>query len=734
MTEDLSVSDTAVATEPLPPSGKLRTAERHRRRRRPTGAAPPLPRNIGTTGKLWLVFLAVLLAWVPAALASDAVLRVADRADTWFLGLVAHLRTPWLTTVMAEIDRIGSGWTLTLTAAAMVIAIMVFRRWRHLFTLLGSIAVLEIVVEILYKAFSRPRPYGVTSIGRWSGFSMPSPPVAVLSAVLMGIAYSLVVHGRPRTIAKWVVAALIALFVGARLYLGVDHPSDVILAVTLGVAIPLLAFRLFTPNEASPVAYGQGKTAHLDVGGKRGEAIRAAVRDQLGLTVIDAKHVGLEGSGGSTPLRLRVAGDPDTYLFGKLYAMNHVRADRWYKLGRTILYGRLEDEVPFGTVRRLVEYEDYAARLLHDTGIPTAASYGIVELTPSREYLLLTEFFDGAEEIGDADVDDDVIDQGLMLVRRLWDAGLAHRDIKPANLLVLDGRVILIDVAFVQVRPSPWRQAVDLANMMLVLAVRTDAERVYRRALSLFTEADIAEAFAAARGVASPSQLRVAMKRDGRDLIAEFRAMAPERRPIALQRWGIRRVLLAGALVAATLFAVAQTADLFRPAHDVTVRASPDCGTSNLMILAAQSVPSSTLVPCVGTLPAGWKLERVHVRRNQTRFWLSSSAAGHNAVEVELTRPNLCDVSDADSVPSDEIGTRRYERPEQFQPSLRSTRYYLFPGGCVTYRFAFKDGASPSLAVYADSALTFQPRDELARTVRDRTDLRLCGAGEKCRG
>ena len=73
-------------------------------------------------------------------------------------------------------------------------------------------------------------------------------------------------------------------------------------------------------------------------------------------------------------------------------------------------------------------------------------------MTPEREYLLVTEFFDGAQEIGDADVDDDVIDQGLTIVRRLWDAGLAHRDIKPANLLVQDGRVVLIDVVL---RPGP---------------------------------------------------------------------------------------------------------------------------------------------------------------------------------------------------------------------------------------------------------------------------------------
>ena len=211
----------------------------------------------------------------------------------------------------------------------------------------------------------------------------------------------------------------------------------------------------------------------------------SAVHDQLGLSVIEMKPVGLAGSGGSTPLRLRVAGDPDTLLFGKLYAMSHVRADRWYKLGRTIIYGRLEDEAPFQSVRRLVQYEDYTLRLFRDVGIHTATPFGIVELTPEREYLLVTEFFDGAKEIGEAHVDDHVIDEALGLVRTLWDAGVAHRDIKPANILVRDGEVLIIDVAFAQVRPSPWREAIDLANMMLVLAVRTDAQRVYERALRI---------------------------------------------------------------------------------------------------------------------------------------------------------------------------------------------------------------------------------------------------------
>jgi tRNA A-37 threonylcarbamoyl transferase component Bud32 len=142
-----------------------------------------------------------------------------------------------------------------------------------------------------------------------------------------------------------------------------------------------------------------------------------------------------------------------------------------------------------------VQQEDYALRLCRDAGLPSPTPFGYVELTPEREYLLVTEFFAGTVELGEAEVTDAVIDDGLRLVRKLWEAGLAHRDIKPANLLVRDGRLLLIDVAFVEARSSPWRQAVDLANMMLCLALRCGAERVYRRALGFFTVQEITEAF-----------------------------------------------------------------------------------------------------------------------------------------------------------------------------------------------------------------------------------------------
>jgi len=496
------------------------------------------------------------------------------------------------------------------------------------------------------------------------------------------------------------------------------------------VAIAVTAFRFFTPNEAFPVVYRRGRSAHVDVTGRRGEAIRQAVRDQLGLTVLEIKPVGLESSAGSTPLRLRVEGAPDEFLFAKLYTKGHLRADRWYKLGRTLLYGSLEDESPFKTVRRLVTYEDYALRLLQDIGVRTARPYGVVEITPEREYLMVTEFFSGAVEIGEAHVDDAVIDQGLLLIRTLWDAGIAHRDIKPGNLMVRSGELLLIDVAFVQVRPSPWRQAVDLGNMMLVLAVRTDPQRVYRRALRYFTPAELAEAFAATRGVASPTQLRAFMKRDPRDLLGEFRALAPQRPPIVLQRWSVRRIALVAAVLAVTVVAVNLVYQTFFPFN--LGASPPSCGTGHSMILSAQVVPSAAMLPCVAALPSGWSIGRADISSGRSRMWLDSDRAGMHAVTVTLTA--TCDTSDAEQIPSDQPGTRRFERPLSLAPQFSGIRYYTFPGGCVTYDVRFRPGASPILAVAVDSALAFQPRSTLVDYIRHTEGLALCGRGAPCPG
>jgi tRNA A-37 threonylcarbamoyl transferase component Bud32 len=715
------------------------------RRRRPTGAPPPLPHPVSVTTRAWLVFAAVVLAGVIVILVRAPSLRLDDQVNAAVLRFFARARTPWLTDIARGISAAGPGWGATVIGLSAVAATIAFRRWRHLLVFLCSLFLLELAMEFINEGTARPRPYGVPIIAGWAGYSAPALSVAILTLFLMGITYCLVVPGRPRTYAKAATAVIVTVFCLACLYLAVDHVDDLLLGVALGVAIPVTAFRFFTPNEVFPVAYRRGNTAHVDVTGARGEAIRQGTRDQLGLTVTGITPVGLESSAGSTPLRLRTEGGPQEYLFAKLYTKGHVRADRWYKLWRTILYGSLEDEHPFQTVRRLAEYEDYALRLLQDVGIAVARPYGIVEITPEREYMLVTEYFDGAVEIGDADIGDQVIGQGLLLIRTLWNAGIAHRDIKPGNLMVRDGQLLLIDVAFAQVRPSPWRQAVDLGNMMLVLAVRTDPARVYKRALNYFTEAELAEAFAATRGVASPTQLRAFMKRDPRDLLAEFRELAPQRQPIVLQRWSARRVTLAAAMLAIFAVPAVLGLTLLLPASNPGVHA-PDCGPGHTMILAAQAVPSAAFLPCIAALPSGWTAALSQIASGRASFALDSgSQAGGGGVHFVLGQPGqlqtvtitltaACDTSGAQQIPSDQPGMRRFERPLSLVPRYSDVRYYTFPGGCATYQFAFAPGASPALATTVDTAVAFMPRSALVGYVRRTEGLALCGRGAACPG
>jgi tRNA A-37 threonylcarbamoyl transferase component Bud32/membrane-associated phospholipid phosphatase len=713
------------------------------RRRRPTGQAPPLPRSIQPTGVWWALAAVALatMARITFGSARDS-LGVAvtvwdDAVVRWLTGL----RVPGMTGLMEVIvASTGSAGMISLLRWATLIALLVLRRLRHLVVFVASFLAVLLVVRL--ATVDRPRPFGVELRGSWAGWAMPSRPVAILSATLVGVLYTLVPVGRWRQLGKWLATGLVTAFALARVHLGVDAPTDAIVGAVIGVAVSVIAYRLFVPNEVFPVAYKRGRSAHLDVGGRRGEAIRRALTDQLGLTALEVKPFGLSGSAGSTPLRIQVEAEAGTtsYVFGKLYARSHLRADRSYKFIRALLYGRLEDEKPFSTVKRLVQQEDYALALMQRAGLPSPKPYGIAQLTPEREYLIVFEFIDGAKEIGEAEVDDAIIDQGLGIVRKLWDANLAHRDIKPANLLVRAGKLYLIDVFFAEIHPSPWRQAVDLANMMLCLALRSSPRDVYERALRQFSVDEVTEAFAAARGLALPSQLRRMMRDQGRDLHAEFVRLLPTPpRPIAVQRWSARRVALLLLVLFVLLPAGIPLAWVFaqssaNPGGGAAVTGgSGSCTQVEELWLEAQSVPSASRIPCVQGLPAGI-VGALTVRDGESVLELS-----HGSLAIKLnTRGEPQASAEGGAITIRLAATCASPTPgpgEAIAPDVRRFRLggagstaevvHVFPGGCVTFRPEPDMGPSESLMRQAERSVSFQARDDLREALRRRSDGRL---------
>lgn len=192
--------------------------------------------------------------------------------------------------------------------------------------------------------------------------------------------------------------------------------------------------------------------------------------------------------------------------------------------------------------------------------------------------------------------------------------------------------------------------------------------------------------------------------------------------------------LLGGFIVAA--FAVLSTAltvsgaGQLVPAQDLPVLTPPECGSSTATILTAQAMPSATKVPCIAALPSGWSFDNAQIHSGEAKVWLNSDRAGPRAVEIQLVA--ACPAPGGIQVTSDEVGTRRFERPTSLSPELSGDRFYVFEGGCVRYRYEFAPGTHSSLLFDMDAALSFESRADLVAYVEEHEDQVLCGAGARC--
>lgn len=187
-------------------------------------------------------------------------------------------------------------------------------------------------------------------------------------------------------------------------------------------------------------------------------------------------------------------------------------------------------------------------------------------------------------------------------------------------------------------------------------------------------------------------------------------------------RW--RRRLGTAAVVAITLSTLVSCSSRAGDASE----ANCPVEDGELFVLMAQSVPSATLLPCIEALPAGWTYGGSDVGSGTSTFWLDSDRGGIHAVEVSLT--SSCRIADAVDVTNSttEGGVRVYLREFTLHP-FSANEYFVFPGGCVTYRFRFGPDSEPTLALEAEEAVTFGLRTVLVRKIEQDFGLTLCGAG-----
>jgi hypothetical protein len=181
---------------------------------------------------------------------------------------------------------------------------------------------------------------------------------------------------------------------------------------------------------------------------------------------------------------------------------------------------------------------------------------------------------------------------------------------------------------------------------------------------------------------------------------------------------------------AAALLAVLAAGSLAGCAKGSTaITAAPLChdgaeGAGDGVILMAQSVPTATQVPCIRTaLPLGWTFHHLIARNGGSQFWLDSDRDGQLAIEVRLT-PS-CDVDGSTEIPTDREGLRRLEGVRQTTPVYVGERYYLFPGGCLTFAFHLGGDTPAEGLALATQSIGVVSRDQLRAQVRKGSDGRL---------
>jgi hypothetical protein len=155
---------------------------------------------------------------------------------------------------------------------------------------------------------------------------------------------------------------------------------------------------------------------------------------------------------------------------------------------------------------------------------------------------------------------------------------------------------------------------------------------------------------------------------------------------------------------------------------------APVCSQPNEhMILLAQTVQTSTRLPCITGYPAGWSYAGDDLRNGSATFWLSAVAASPTSMvhTIEVQLVPSCERTGDPFIVRDATGIVGYRTtgPDG------ETRRYVYRGGCVIETVALPKGTDPLLIDQADGILGFVSREALAAQLERENDVVLCGVG-----
>jgi membrane-associated phospholipid phosphatase len=171
-------------------------------------------------------------------------------------------RTTQLNGVSGFLSEMASTpYAIGLTALGVIVARLVFGRWREPVFLAGAVAVETAVFLVTTLLIDRPRPAVPHLDAAPPTSSFPSGHTAAALA-LYGAVILLARHrgvGWP----VWLLLVIPAAVGASRLYRGMHHPSDVIAGLLLGAAALVLSQRIVLQEPVKSVPRGVGQSASV---------------------------------------------------------------------------------------------------------------------------------------------------------------------------------------------------------------------------------------------------------------------------------------------------------------------------------------------------------------------------------------------------------------------------------------------------------------------------------------
>lgn len=377
------------------------------------------------------------------------------------------------------------------------------RRLRLARDLAVAAALAWVLAEVIERVVERGHPEGLlTGVHirgtEVSGFGFPSVAVAVAAGLAM--AASPYLTRVPRRVAWSLVV-----FVGvARVFVGAHLPLDSI----AGWAVGCIA----------------GALVHLAFGAPGLRPTLIAVRDALGragFPIADLEPVGI-GRHGST-MFIGHAGD-GTGVFCRAIGRDERDVDAVEKAWRSLALRDRRDQ-PFFTSVQAVEHEAYLALLAARAGVRTPT----VQITTAFEggAALVQDRAPGTRlsKCDPASVDDQLLDGVWRNVAAVRAAHLSHGSLRAENLFFDNGTTSLVDWGEGRAAADGTRQAEDVAELLISLAVRFGA----KRAVASATRVLGADALVPALPLLQPAVLSSTTRREAqphKGLLDEVRSEA----------------------------------------------------------------------------------------------------------------------------------------------------------------------------------------------------------------